>query len=1090
MHALPRACCANGRSAPSRAKRWRALVRAALVLLLLSTGLALPDNRARADVLLPTPDTREPLSITARGAQRWVQGAYDVWVLSGECVLKQGQTVAKSEEAVLWISQEEGPSGQRFSRVSAYLEGHVAIEFVDAQGRAEVKSASWLGEFVSSRTLRFDTPPPRVEPEQKPPVYLRGYARRTPKPWKGIQQAQFSQPSSEPPMPVTGPSSGGAMPLAEVDDMQAGSDVVTPSGPVGIPPAPTAVPGPGPVAAAPLAGGAPPATPRRVRIAPRSTVPMRIKWFPSSSGTEWIGTIDNGVRVLIDGLPGVGVLDIAADRVVVWTVGAAEPNLLAETLQSDDVPLELYVEGNIVFREGDRVVYADRMYYNVPNEHGVVIKAELLTPVPEYAGMLKLKSEILKITGRDRFVAEQSYLTSSRLASPGYRLQAGQIVVEDLQRPLVDPASGAVMLNPETGEPLVEHQRLATSRNNLAFLGPVPVFYWPTLATDLKEPSYYLKRILFRNDRIFGTQLLTSFDGYQMLGIRNKPEGTEWLLNGDYFSERGPAGGTAFFYNRQNLFGLPGPASGLIDAWGIYDTGIDNLGLNRRTITFPHPERGRALLRHRQILFGDWQLTGEAGYISDFNFLEQYYEKEWDEFKDQSTGLELKRLRNNRSLNLETDVRVNPFFTEPNWLPKVDHYWLGQPLLGDWLTWYEHSTAAYGQLRISAPPTDPNDADQWHTLPWEEPRRGERLISRQEIDLPLNLGPVKVVPYGLGEAAHWGASLDQSNFNRLYGQAGVRAALPFWNSNPNVESTFFNVHGLAHKLSFETDFSVADSSQDVTDLPLYERIDDNNILLFRRRFIDTTFGIPPAAVNPASPFFIPPQFDERLYAVRYGLASNVTSPSLEIADTIAAGRFGLHQRLQTKRGLPGQRRIIDWMLLDADVVWFPNPGRDNFGEPFGLLNYDWRWNLGDRFSLVSDGIFDFFTQGQQIVSIGGFLTRPPRGNLYVGLRMLRGPNVPGALQAFDADVLTASYSYLLSPKWLSSAGTSVDLRGRNIGQNFTLTRVGESFLMSLGVNVDASKNNVGATLMVEPRFLPTSRARGMRVPVAGAFGLE
>ncbi|MBX9787558.1 MAG: hypothetical protein K2Y37_01455 [Pirellulales bacterium] len=1055
------------------------LLRALLIGLVFAIGLFAA--RARADVLMPIPDAREPLSITARAAQRWVQGAYDVWVLSGDCELRQGQTVARSEEAVLWISQEEGPAGQPLSRVSTYLEGNVAIEFVDAEGRAEVKSASWLGEFVSTRTLRFDTPPPRVEPQQKPPVYLRGHARRTPKPWASIRQAQFNQPAADPPMPIAAPVPGAAPPVAQ---------------PPIAPPADAAVaPAPGPVSvapeeAAPPAGGRPPITPRRVRVVPRSTVPMRIKWFPSSTGMEWIGTIDNGVRVLVDGLPGVGVLDIAADRVVVWTAGAAEPNLLAETLQSDDVPLELYVEGNIVFREGDRVVYADRMYYNVPNEHGVVIKAELLTPVPEYAGMLKLKSEILRITGRDRFVAQQSYLTSSRLASPGYRLQAGEIFVEDLQRPRVDPASGAVMLNPETGEPMVDHQRLATSRNNLAFLGPVPVFYWPTLATDLTEPSFYLRRILFRNDRIFGTQLLTSFDTYQLLGIRNKPAGTDWLLNGDYFSKRGPAGGTSFFYSRQNLFGLDGPASGLLDAWGIYDTGIDNLGLNRRSITFPHPMRGRVLGRHRQLLPGDWQLTGQVGYISDFNFLEQYYEKEWDEFKDPSTGLELKRLRDNRSLNLETDVRLNPFFTEPNWLPKVDHYWLGQPLLGDWLTWYEHSTAAYGQLRVSAPPTDPNDADQWHLLPWEQPRRGERLITRQEIDLPLNLGPLKVVPYGLGEAAHWGASLNDSNFNRLYGQAGVRAALPFWSSNPNVESTLFNVHGLAHKVALETDFSWADSSQSVTDLPLYERIDDNNILLFRRRFIDTTFGIPPNMVNNASPFFIPPQFDERLYAVRYGLASNVTSPSLEIADTLATGRLNLRQRLQTKRGLPGQRRIIDWMLFDTGVVWFPNPGRDNFGEPFGLLNYDYRWNVGDRFSLVSDGIFDFFTQGQQIVSVGGFLTRPPRGNLYVGLRMLRGPYVPGALQAFKADVLTASYSYLLSPKWLSSAGASLDLRGRNIGQNFTLTRIGESFLMSLGVTVDASKNNVGGTIMVEPRFLPTSRARGMRVPVAGAFGLE
>ena len=46
-------------------------------------------------------------------------------------------------------------------------------------------------------------------------------------------------------------------------------------------------------------------------------------------------------------------------------------------------PLEIYMEGNIVFRQGERVIYADRMYYNVPNETGTILNAEMLTPVDE-----------------------------------------------------------------------------------------------------------------------------------------------------------------------------------------------------------------------------------------------------------------------------------------------------------------------------------------------------------------------------------------------------------------------------------------------------------------------------------------------------------------------------------------------------------------------------------------------------------------------------------------------------------------------------------------------------------------------------------
>jgi hypothetical protein len=228
---------------------------------------------------------------------------------------------------------------------------------------------------------------------------------------------------------------------------------------------------------------------------------------------------------------------------------------------------------------------------------------------------------------------------------------------------------------------------------------------------------------------------------------------------------------------------------------------------------------------------------------------------------------------------------------------------------------------------------------------------------------------------------------------------------------------------------------------------------------------------------------VPAQFDPRFYALRSGLHDRVTSPSYEIADDFQALRLNLLQRLQTKRGLPGQRRIIDWMVFNTGVVYFPNDNRDNFGKPFGLLNYDWRWYLGDRTAVVSDGVFDFFDEGQQIFTVGAYLNRPPRGTLYVGFRWLQGPDLTGVLTPFDSQVLIASYTYQLSPKWTTTLGTAVDIGGNgNIGQNIAITRIGESFLASVGFTADASKDNFGATFLIEPRFLPGGRLRGVAPP--------
>ena len=143
------------------------------------------------------------------------------------------------------------------------------------------------------------------------------------------------------------------------------------------------------------------------------------------------------------------------------------------------------------------------------------------------------------------------------------------------------------------------------------------------------------------------------------------------------------------------------------------------------------------------------------------------------------------------------------------------------------------------------------------------------------------------------------------------------------------------------------------------------------------------------------------------------------------------------------------------------------------------------WHAGDRLTFTSDACFDFFDEGQKVMSVGAFLTRPPRGSLFVGFRILEGP--------IDSKTVTFSYSYWMSPKWISSFGTSYDFVQGNIGQNLAITRIGESFSISVNVNFDATRSTYGAGLAIEPRFLPKNRlgsVNGAQIPPAGAFGLE
>ena len=257
-------------------------------------------------------------------------------------------------------------------------------------------------------------------------------------------------------------------------------------------------------------------------------------------------------------LPSLVSVGIWTDRMVIWTRGLEIPDLAATSRSRARRPSRSTWRGTSSFARATGRFYADRMYYDASNHVGTVLSAEMLTPVPRYEGKLRLRAEVLRQVGRDRFVANDAFFTSSRLGSPGYRLQAASVYFEDVQEPRLDPATGLPVLDPKTQEPAVDHRQMATGENNVFYLDDLPVFYWPTLATDLKESSFYLRRVQVKNDTVYGFQAITDWDMYQLLGIRERPAGTDWGLSLDWLGKRGFGHGTVFRYNRDEFLGIPG----------------------------------------------------------------------------------------------------------------------------------------------------------------------------------------------------------------------------------------------------------------------------------------------------------------------------------------------------------------------------------------------------------------------------------------------------------------------------------------------------------------------------------------------------
>ncbi len=1022
---------------------------------------------ACGEVFLPRPVDDPAIAITAQAATKWQEGVYEVWHLSGGCSFAQGENVVQASEAIVWVESPSAETPNQPSKVLIYAEPPAGQAVLLSHGTggspARETAPQWFGRWLTRPGVAWRLAHQSAPPPAAPAIHARASA-----------QLQGAVPAA--------PVSDASVQVAQFEQF---------------------VPPPAPVVANPMGV-------RRVRVGPRSGVGVQIdsRVLPAGQSAT---TLSGGVQIIVEGLNAQGLpdvvgpidkLDLQADRAVVWSAGSI---LTGTFQQQNDMPLEVYLEGNIVFRQGDRVVYADRMYYDVRRNVGTIINAELLTPLTnignlDYAGTVRLKAAVIEQLDASRFVARDALLTTSRLEVPSYHLGSQTIAFENVQQPRINPLTGTQAVDPVTLEPQYQSSSQAESKNNFVYVGNVPVFYWPTLATNLEEPSYYIEDFRIRNDRIYGLQALVDLNMFQLLGISDPPVGTQWDLSLDYLSQRGFGVGTSVEYDRDSFCNVLGPTIGLLDTWFVDDSGLDNLGFARRNIKPEESFRGRVFWNHQQKIvdgfLAGWTAQAEVGWISDRTFLDQYYEADWDDRKNQITGVRLRRLQENRSLSIEANGQLNPFFMRTQWLPRLDFYVLGQDLAAETLTWHSKTSLAYADQNIASTPTNPTLESQWTLLPWEQDAagnranpKGERLITRNQIALPLNLEPFKVVPFATGELGHWGSDLEGNDIQRAYFQTGVRASIPFWTVNPRIQDPVFNLNGLAHKVVFDVEASVAKSNRDLDEFPMYDDIDDDVFTEIRRRLFFSPFGGDLAGTffDPnVSPTTIDAKFDPRYYLVRSNTQRWVTSPVMEAVDDLALVRMGMRHRLQTKRGLPGQQHIVDWVTLDSNISWFPDDERDNFGSPLGLADYDFRWHLGDRFTLVSDGAADFFGDGFRTVSAGVLVNRPSRGNLYLGYRTMRGP--------FTADVLTATVNYRLGPKWVASAAAVVDFsEAGNIGQSITFSRIGESLIVSVGANIDESKDNVGFNFLIEPRFLPKlglTRSTGIDIPPLGAGGLE
>jgi hypothetical protein len=751
-------------------------------------------------------------------------------------------------------------------------------------------------------------------------------------------------------------------------------------------------------------------------------------------------------------------IEFACDEGVIWRRGKTE-NETAEGFETTpETTVEVYFSGNVIVRTKPKsgplqTLRADQVYYDLQKERAVALTASLEF-LPQYS------PDPIRMHGREaRKLDPQNWeflgtsFDGSKLPSdPGFRVDAPRATFNQRNVQLRN-VFGLRYRDLLTGEPVMGEEKLFTAYNAVPKIAGVPVFYLPRFRTDMNDPLGPFVGISFGQSRMFGRQVYTTWDMFDLLALK-PPPGQKWRLDADYLSSRGPAIGSDYSYViPPNETGLAGP-TGMIRLYGIKDQGQDLLGGFRGPEPV-HPEfRGRALWRHQQEIIEGLYFQGQAAYVSDKNFVEQFFKQEWDTGPNLETFAYLTYQRRNFAVTGLADDRLNrDWIAQTQWLPRLDAYTTGLTFFDDLFVYSAHGSAGYAEAL-------PSRVNPGPILSTDRADSTGRFDYLQELSVPFSLGPVKLAPYGKLDLAEYTNDLNGDAVGRVWGGGGARASLPLSRLYEGVSSDLFNARGLYHKVVFGANYLYARTNVPYTQLPLLDRLNDDatdqawrNMTEYQSLFVAGANGLLlQGAGNPNN------QFNPQQYLIRRAATNRV-----DTLDNIDVLQLDMRHRFQTKRGYPGLEHTVDLLTVAASVSYFPEAARDNFGHPFAFLEYDALWNVGDRTAVMASGWFEPYDNGSRYYTVGALLNRPDRTNFYFGYRQT---------DPLNSRAVTANVAYQLSRRYFIGVGTSYDF-GINaaLSNTFTLTRTGTDLTVSLGVNYNSLVNNFGVQFMITPNVL-------------------
>ena len=655
----------------------------------------------------------------------------------------------------------------------------------------------------------------------------------------------------------------------------------------------------------------------------------------------------------------------------------------------------VYLEGDVVMTQGPNMVRASRLYYDFVQDKALMADAVVRANLVERNLPLYLRAAEIRQLSANQFSARGARLTTSEFHTPHYHVGARRVELTNR----TPPSPTGVQRGVRAGTFAIEHATLN--------LGGVPVAYWPSIrgGVDTSETAIRSVRSGYSDD--FGVEMETEWHFFHALGLET-PEGFDTALSLDSYSRRGPAVGLDADYQRDTYFGL-------LRSYLLFDSDDDFLG-REREVPGERDVRGRFLLRYRQYLEEDWQVSLELSYISDKGFLEEFFESEFDNEKDQETLLYLKKQQDVRAFTALLQTRPLDFTTQTERSPDLGYWVIGESL-GERATWYSENRAGLVRYR---------PADQtFRELLREGRRQGSgtvlRTHSRQEVSAPLDLGPVRVVPFASLRGGAWDDSPVDGGVARVLGTYGLRASTYLSRVWPQVRSALWDFDGLRHVIKSDLVAFLSHSNRDGDE-------------------------------------FFP--FDA----------------TVEPIEEIDGAAWGLRQRWQTHRGTVKNRRTVDVVTWDLETGFFNDTtsryvtnGFTSYSRPEASLgrnfvNSSLIWRVNDRTAVLSEMNYDVNDGELDILNVSLAVERSPRFSYLLGYRFI---------EEADSNLLGFDMNYSLTEKHSIAVRERFDLeRGRTLDFTVALIRKLPRWFAALSFELDEPEDDFGISISIWPEGLP------------------